>query len=333
MEAKSDLKQFDKRNRENKAIPLDSEKIYEILIIGGGPAGLSAAIYCMRKGIDTGLITEDIGGQLLYTIDIENYIGYRYIEGAQLVEKFKAQVEQFEIGFEERSKVTSIDINERVKKVSTSAEKTYQARALIIATGKVSRTLGIAGEKKLTGRGVSYCATCDAPLYRARKVIVVGGGNSGVEASIDLAKVAEQVTLIQDLDKLTADQILIDKLDNFDNVDILTEHQLLEIKGEELVNSVVIEDQKNNQQKEMDINGVFVEIGLAPNTDFIDNKLELNRYNEIVIDCECKTSVEGVFAAGDVTSVPFKQIIIAAGEGSKAALVAYDYILKLTDED
>ncbi|PRX27427.1 alkyl hydroperoxide reductase subunit F [Orenia metallireducens] len=331
MESKLNLKQSDQLHSKNKAIALDSEKVYEILIIGGGPAGLSAAIYCMRKGIETGLITEDIGGQLLYTIDIENYIGYRYIEGAQLVEKFRAQVEQFEIGFEQGSKVTAIDINDKIKKVSTAAGKTYQARALIIATGKVSRTLGIAGEEELTGRGVSYCATCDAPLYRGKKVIVVGGGNSGVEASIDLAKLAEQVTLIQDQDRLTADQILIDKLDKFNNVNILTEHELVEIKGEQLVNSVVIRDKKNNQQREMEINGVFVEIGLVPNTEFIDNKLELNPYNEIVIDCECKASVEGVFAAGDVTSVPFKQIIIAAGEGSKAALVAYDYILKLAE--
>lgn len=323
------LNSTNKDNSDNKVISLDSNKVYDILIIGGGPAGLAAAVYCMRKGIDTGLITENIGGQLLYTVDIENYIGYRYIEGVQLVDKFRAQVKQFEIGYKEGAKVVSIN-TDKIKEVKTSEGEIYQAKALIIATGKVSKTLDVPGEKELTGRGVAYCATCDAPLYKGKKVVVVGGGNSGIEATIDLAKVAEYVTLIQDLDELTADEILINKLDSFDNVDILMEHQVVEIKGDQLVNSIVLKDKKLDQEKDMDINGVFVEIGLVPNTDFVEGKIELNQYGEIEIDCQCKTGVDGIFAAGDVTSVPFKQIIIAAGEGAKAALVAYDYILKLS---
>ncbi|TDX47842.1 FAD-dependent oxidoreductase [Orenia marismortui] len=331
MEINSSLNLSEDDKANNKAVPLTGDKIYDILIVGGGPAGLAAAVYCMRKGIDTGLITEDIGGQLLYTVDIENYIGYRYIEGVQLVDKFRAQVKQFEIGFKERSKVTAINVNEKIKKLTTTEGQTYKARALIIATGKVSRTLGVKGEERLTGRGVSYCATCDAPLYKNRRVVVVGGGNSGIEASIDLAKVAEHVTLVQDLDKLTADQVLVDKLKQFDNVEILFEHEVLEIKGDQMVETVILRDNKSSEKKEMNINGVFIEVGLVPNTDFVADKLSLNKYGEIEIDCGSKTSVEGVFAAGDVTSVPFKQIIIAAGEGAKAALVAYDYILKLKD--
>lgn len=308
-------------------VKIDQNKVYDVLIAGGGPAGLTAAIYCMRKGLDVGLITVDIGGQVNITASIENYMGYRYIGGLELVDKFKAQVEQFTIGLRKGIKISSV-IAGGVKDINLEDDSSYHARALIIATGKSPRRLNVPGEEEFMGRGVAYCATCDAPLYRRRKVAVVGGGNSGVEAAIELAKIAKNVTLIQLLEKLTADEILIEKLKAFPNVDILLEHETLEIKGDTGVGALVVINKKTGEENRIGLHGVFVEIGLIPNTDFAKGVLDMNAYGEIEVDCVCRTKSPGIFAAGDVTSIPFKQIIIAAGEGSKAALSAYDYLLK-----
>ena len=314
-------------SEEKKLEPLDQEKIYDVLIIGGGPAGLTAAVYCMRKGISTGIIIKDIGGQVAVTAGIENYMGYRHVNGVDLVEKFKEQVSQFGIGYEEGSFVASI-IYDNINKVHLEDGRIFSAKALIIATGKSPRMLNVPGEEKLIGKGVAYCAICDAPFYSEKKVVVVGGGNSGIEAAIDLAKVATHVIIVQFLETLTADKVLVDHLEGFGNVDIIYHHEVVEVKGDTGVNSVFIKNIQSNEKRELDVEGIFVEIGLIPNSDIAKNLVDLNELGEIIVDCSCNTSKPGIFAAGDVTSVPFKQIIIAAGEGAKAALSSIDYLIR-----
>ena len=314
-------------DNQSKSVPMDENIIYDIIIIGGGPAGLTAAVYCMRKGIKTGLISINIGGQVAETASIENYMGYRYIEGMQLVEKFREQVKQFEIGVKEKVKVVSI-IDGNLKEVHLADNTKYRSKSLIIASGKSPRKLGIPGEKEFIGKGVAFCATCDAPLYKDKNVVVVGGGNSGVEAAIELARIAKNVSLIQYKDKLTADDILIKNIKTYSNINIFYNNDVEEIKGELRVKSIILKDKNSNEKKEISTDGIFVEIGLIPNSDFTKDILKLNEFEEIIIDNDCNTNRDGIFACGDVTSVRYKQIIIAAGEGSKAALSAFEYILK-----
>ncbi len=312
---------------ENKAVPLDTQKIYDVLIIGGGPAALTAAVYCIRKGVDTGLITIDFGGQVAETSAVENYMGYKYIEGIELVEKFKEQVKQFEIGLSDGLKAVSVT-DGSIKSVTLEDGSIYKARALIITTGKSYRKLNVPGEKELSGRGVAYCAICDAPLFAGKRAVVVGGGNSGIEAAIDLARVASHVIIIQNLADLTADKILRDSFSGFKNTEVLYEHSVTRIKGTRAVEGVTIRNLKTGETREVPAQGVFVEIGLVPNIDFVAGLLELNEFNEIIVDHTCRTNRPGIFAAGDVTSIPYKQIIIAGGEGAKAALSACDYLLR-----
>ncbi len=310
-----------------KAVPMEEGKLYDVIIIGGGPAAMTAAVYCMRKGVSAGLISRDIGGQVSETAGIENYLGYKYIEGRELVDRFAEQVKQFGIGLREADAVTGIS-DGKVKSVLCKSGKTFQARAVIIASGNRWRHLGVPGEAELTGRGVAYCAICDAPLFAGKKVAVVGGGNTGVEAAIDLAKAAEKVVVVQNLAYLTADRVLIDAMGKYQNVETFFEHEVREIKGNARVEGLVVADKKTGSEQVLDVAGVFVSIGLIPNADMVKGMVKLTPMGEIVVDCACRSSVPGIFAAGDVTSVPYKQIIIAAGEGAKAALSACDYVLK-----
>ncbi|MCF7884992.1 MAG: FAD-dependent oxidoreductase [Candidatus Marinimicrobia bacterium] len=312
---------------ENKAEELSNEEIYDVLILGAGPAGMTAAVYCMRKGVNTGLLTDNVGGQVAKTSSVENYMGYRYIEGSDLVQKFQDQVKQFPIGYKEGARAIEIQQG-NIKKVITGDGNVYQGKSLVLATGKSPRWLNVPGEDKYMGRGIAVCAICDAPLYKDKDVIVVGGGNSGAEATIDLAKVANHITIIQDKDRLTADRILLDKLNQFDNFDTLLEHKVTRIFGTENLEGVEVKNIKTGEKNKLDVQGVFVEIGWVPNSEFIKDTLSLNRWNEINIDCACRTSEQGIFAAGDVSSVPYKQIIAAAGDGAKAALSACEYVMK-----
>ncbi len=311
---------------DHRTVPLETERIYDVIITGGGPAAMTAAVYCMRKGVSTGFVTREIGGQVSETSGIENYLGYKYIEGRELVNRFSEQVKQFEIGFREGAGVLKIETGD-VKKVAIDSGETFLAKTVIISTGNRWRKLGVPGEDRLVGKGVAYCAICDAPFFAGKRVAVVGGGNSGLEAAIDLAKVAEHVTLVQFLEHLTADGILIDKIEKYGNVDILLEHEVKEVKGDEGVTAVTVAERKTGKARDLDVQGVFVEIGLIPNSEMVKGVVDLNERGEIVVDCACRTSAPGIFAAGDVTSVPYKQIIIAAGEGAKAALSACEYIL------
>ena len=312
---------------EKNFTPIDTGRIYDVVIIGGGPAGMTAAVYCMRKGVDTAIIIKSIGGQVAETSSVENYLGYKYINGVELVDKFKEQVFQFSVGYEEGQGVSAIKDGE-IKKITLEDGRVIQSRALIIASGKSWKKLGVPGEQRLTGRGVAYCTICDAPLFAGKKVIVVGGGNSGVEAAIDLASVASEVVIVQLLDELTADKILLDKLGTFSNVSMILSSRVTEITGEDKVNEVTVQHVETGTVTIVKTDGIFIEIGLDPNSSFVRGVVEMNSSSEIEIDSRCATNREGIFAAGDVTSVPFKQIIIAGGEGAKAALSACEYILK-----
>jgi alkyl hydroperoxide reductase subunit F len=305
--------------------------MYELIIIGGGPAGMTAAVYAARKKINTLLISGDIGGQGLTTWLVENYMGYQFIEGHELMQKFEEQVKQFPTD-------VKIEVGKRAEKLSrvdggfevrTDRGETYQAKAVILATGKRPRQLNVPGEKELLGRGVTYCAICDGPLFADVKVAVIGGGNSALEAADDMVKIADHVYLIS-LTPLTGDQILIDKMKSASNLTILLEHEVLEIKGKNSVEGIRIRDLKSKKEKELEIGGIFVEIGLIPNSELVKELVTLNRLGEIKVDCGNQTGVPGFFAAGDVTSVPDKQIVVAAGEGAKAALQAHRYLQRLS---
>jgi len=304
--------------------------MYELVVIGAGPAGMTAVVYAARKRLNTLLISYDLGGQPLTTAGVENYMGYQFIEGPELMQKFEEQVRQSpsDVKTEIGQRVESVSRINRGFEVRTDKGETYQAKAVIFATGKRPRQLNVPGEKELAGKGVTYCAICDGPLFAGEKVAVIGGGNSALEAANDMIKIAEHVYLIS-LTSLTGDRILIDKITNADNLTMFLEHEVLEIKGEDRVEGIKIRDLKSKQEKEFDVGGVFIEIGLVPNSGAMKGVTTLNRLGEIEVNCANETGVPGLFAAGDVTTVPEKQIIVAAGEGAKAALQANRYLQRL----
>ncbi|BDU51515.1 FAD-dependent oxidoreductase [Haliovirga abyssi] len=326
MDLNLNLDGFDIENNGNTK-NLDENKIYELLIIGGGPSAMTAAVYAMRKGIDTGIITYKFGGQILETEAIENYMGFMYIKGEDLVNKFKNQIDQFPIGYKSGFEVTKTKLKKDIKEIYVSDGTKYKAKTVIIAAGSKWRKLNIPGESEFSGKGIAYCTTCDAPFYKNKKVAVIGGGNAGIEAAIDLASIAKEVTLIEYLPKLNGDKILIDKLNNFSNVKIMTNHQILEAIGNKKLEKAKFKNRETNKIFDIELDGIFVEIGLIPNSQIFKDEIKLNSKNEISIDCSCKTSLPGVFASGDITSVPYNQVIIAAGEGAKAALSVYSYLI------
>lgn len=316
------------------------DEVYDLIIVGGGPAGLSAAVYAARKRLRVLLVSKDIGGQVLLTSEVENYIGYQYIDGRELIEKFRTQVEQFPIAMALGEEVISIAAKDpasaggpqggglrRLFAVRTASGRSFSGKSLIVATGKRSRPLNVPGERELIGRGVSYCATCDAPLFGGQHVAVVGGGNSAFTAVNDLVKIAEKIYVINVLPNWQADQVLIDRAMASGKVEGLAGYEVKEIVGRGRVEAIRVASKEKGEEKEIPVKGVFIEIGLIPNSEPVKGFLETNKYGEIIVDCGCETSQEGVFAAGDVTTVPEKQIIVAAGEGAKAALGAYKYLL------
>jgi len=303
--------------------------VYDLMIVGGGPAGLAASVYAARKQLKTLLISGDIGGQINTTLGIENYLGYQFIEGPELINKFQTQVSQFPIDQKIGDKISRLDkIDEGFEAILEIGDK-YQAKAAIVATGKSPRKLNVPGEKELTGRGVTYCAICDGPVFAGQRVVVVGGGNSALEAALDMVKIAEHVDLVS-LTPLTGDSILVERLATAKNLSLFTEHQTEEIKGQDLVAGVLIKDLKSGEKKVLDVTGVFIEIGLVPNSGAVKGLVGLNKWGEVPVTPACETTVPGLYAAGDVTDVPEKQIIVAAGEGAKAALQAQRYLQRLT---
>jgi alkyl hydroperoxide reductase subunit F len=307
-------------------IPKDVPPIYDLIIIGGGPAGLSAAVYAARKLLKTLIISKDIGGQVTWTFDIDNYLGFSGIDTVDLISKFNEHVDKYGLVKMEGVEVISLDITGVIKKVFCDDGKLFNAKTTILSMGKRPRSLGVPGEKELLGKGVAYCSTCDAPLFQGLNTAVIGGGNSALEAALDLIKVAKKIYLIS-LTQLTGDPILIDKLKASDKVDILTKYSTLSIKGDKVVSGIEIKSLDGGSVKNLEVEGVFIEIGLLPNSELVIDTMATNSSGEIIVDSKCQTGMAGVFAAGDVTDVPFKQVIVAAGEGAKAALSAYSYII------
>ena len=304
--------------------------MYELIIIGGGPAGMTVAVYAARKKLSTLLISYDIGGQVLWTAGIENYMGYQFIEGLELMKKFEEQVKQFPLDIKTGERVSSLSQTNGGFEARTDKGESYQAKAAILATGKRPRKLNVPGEKELLGRGVTYCAICDGPLFADVKVAVIGGGNSALEAADDMVKIADHVYLVS-LTPLIGDEIRIDRVKSASNLTMFLEHEVLEIKGDSRVKGIKIRDLKSKQERELDVGGIFIEIGLIPNSELVKELVTLNRLGEIEVNCGNETGVPGFFAAGDVTSVPDKQIVVAAGEGAKAALQAHRYLQRLSE--
>lgn len=302
--------------------------MYDIIIIGGGPAGLAAAVYAARKRVSARLISGDIGGQMNRTLGIENYLGYQLIGGAELIEKFQSQVARYPIDQEIGVKVTRVDRVEDAFEVLLETGVRYTSRTVVFAAGKRARELGVAGEAEYAGRGVSYCEICDGPLFAGKRVAVVGGGNSAFEAVLDLVKIAERVSLIS-LSHITSDPVLAEKARSATNLDYYLEHETVRIEGKDLVEGIVIRNAKDGHELSLPVDGVFVEIGLLPNSDAVKHLLTLNDRGEVQVNCLSETSLPGLYAAGDVTSVPEKQIIVAAGEGAKAVLQAHRYLQRL----
>jgi len=301
--------------------------MYDVIIIGAGAAGMTAALYAARRALKTLVISKDIGGQATMTSHIENYPGIDLINGMELMLKFKNQAEKFgaEFVFGEVRKI------KKEKDIFTvwANGGNYKAQVLILAFGLTPRDLGVPGEEKFRGKGISYCATCDAPLYKNKIVAVVGGGNSALDAAFLLSKMAVKVYLIHRREEFRGEEILIKRVKENSNIELILNSEVREVKGDKKIESILIEDNQG-KKREIKIDGVFVEIGHEVKADFIRGLVNLNEKNEIIVDCNCQTSEPGIFAAGDVTNMEYKQIVISAGEGAKAALSAYRYLEEKT---
>ena len=298
---------------------------FDVLVLGGGPAGASAAIYSARKGLKVAMVAERIGGQVKETVGIENLISVPYTTGSQLADNLRTHLTHYPIELFENRRIESTDLLAKEKKVVVKGGEVFSAPAVIIATGAGWRRLNVEGEAEYIGRGVAFCPHCDGPFYAGKEVAVVGGGNSGIEAAIDLAGICKKVTVIEFMDSLKADQVLQEKAKNLPNVEILTSTQTTQVIGNgEKVTALRLKNRTTQEENELPLDGVFVQIGLSANSQPFSSVLETTRIGEIVIDAHCRTNVPGVYAAGDVSSVPYKQIIIAMGEGAKAALSAFD---------
>ena len=301
-------------------------KEYDMLVVGGGPAGASAAVYAARKGISTGLISERFGGQVMDTLGIENLIGTSYTEGPKLVAQLEEHVKEYAVDIHNLQKVASVKKRDHNVEVALESGAKIHARTVVVATGARWKELGIPGEAEFKNKGVAYCPHCDGPTFKNKRVAVIGGGNSGIEAAIDLAGIVGHVTVFEYQPELKADQVLQDKVHSLKNVDVITDAQTTEIIGEEKVNSIRYRERKTGQVKTMDLEGVFVQIGLVPNTEFID--VEKDKYGQIIVNDHGATNIGRIFAAGDCTNVPYKQISVAMGQGSTASLGAFDYLIR-----
>jgi alkyl hydroperoxide reductase subunit F len=316
----------------------DSERIkgkdaFDMLIVGGGPAGAAAAIYAARKGIRTGIAAERFGGQVLDTMAIENFISVSHTEGPTLAAALEQHAKDYDVdimNLQRATKLIPATSPGGLIEVQLAGGASLKASTVILSTGARWRQMNVPGEEAYRNKGVAYCPHCDGPLFKAKRVAVIGGGNSGVEAAIDLAGIAAHVTLIEFDDKLRADAVLQSKLASLRNVTVITSALTTEVHGDGAkVTALSYKDRRTDQAHRLDLEGIFVQIGLVPNTEWLKGSVALSGRGEIEIDNRGQTSLPGVFAAGDATTVPFKQIVIAMGEGSKAALAAFDYLIRL----
>jgi len=297
--------------------------MYDLIIIGAGPAGITASVYAARKKMDLLVVTKDIGGQAAWSGDIQNYTGYQFISGPDLAAKFEEHMRKFNIALKENEEVIEVEKKDDIVYVKTNKDL-YQAKTTIIASGKRSRELNVPGEKEFKNKGLTYCATCDGPLFSGKDVAVIGGGNSALDATLQLIKIARRIYLINNTSSLGGDAIMREKVGSAKSVTILNNARVTEISGQIMVKGIKIK--KHDKDEVLPVEGVFVEIGLIPNSDFAIG-IEKNQLGEIKVNCRNETNIPGIFAAGDVTDVPEKQIIIAAGEGAKASLSAFHYLI------
>lgn len=319
-----------------EAKKLDEKAPYDVLVVGGGPAGASAAIYAARKGIRTGILAERFGGQVMDTLGIENFISVKETEGPKLVAAFEEHVKSYDVDIMNLQRAVAIaepgkEGNKNTSLIEVKLENgaVLKSKAVILATGARWRELNVPGEKEYRGKGVAYCPHCDGPLFKGKPVAVVGGGNSGVEAAIDLAGFVAHVSILQFDTELKADAVLVKKLRSLNNVTIITSAQTTEITGDgHKMNGLTYTDRVTGESKHLPLDAVFVQIGLLPNSDWLKGTVNLSKFGEVEINHHNATSLPGVFAAGDVTTTPYKQIIIAMGEGAKAALGAFDYLIR-----
>ncbi len=294
----------------------------DLIIIGAGPAGITAAVYAARKRMNLLVISKDVGGQAASSGDIENYTGYQFITGPELAQKFQEHIRKYAVSLKEQEAVT--EVAKTGDTVSVKTDKgVYEARSVIIASGKRSRELGVPGEKEFKSRGITYCATCDGPLFSGKPVAVIGGGNSALDAALQLVNIASRVYLVNITASLPGDEIMRQKAEAHKLLQVLNNTQVVAITGDKFVKGIRIK--KDSQEELLAVEGVFVEIGLLPNSEFVQG-IGKNNFGEIKVNCRNETNIAGIFAAGDVTDVPEKQIIIAAGEGSKAALSGFRYL-------
>jgi len=300
------------------------EDVNDVVIVGAGPAGLTAGVYCARKMLATVIISENIGGQALESWAIENYMGYRMVTGEELMKKFEEQVRTLNIRLE-LDRVTGITKEGSLFIVKTASGIEVRAKTLILSQGNRPKKLGVANEEQFLGRGLSVCSTCDGPLYKGKKVAIVGGGNAALQTAVEMSGQVASVDLIV-RSTIRADPVYIEKMKEKKNMTVHLHSQVTGIEGDKFLSAITIKDDKGNEQK-LVLDGVFIEIGWLPNTDMVADLVALNGKKEIIIDCNGRTSVPGIFAAGDVTSVKSKQIIIAAGDGAKAALEAFEYLM------
>lgn len=301
--------------------------MYDVVIVGGGPSGLTAALYTARRTLKTLIISKDLGGQMAATTDIENYPGFEeVVSGIELATKMKKQAEKFGAEFKLG------DVNKIEQKnnhfVIHYSNETVEAESVILAFGLTPRNLEVPGETEYQNKGVTYCANCDAPLYKGKVVAVVGGGNSALDAADYLSKIASKTYLIHRRDQFRGEEVIVNEVVNNKNIEILYDTTITEIKGEQFVTAAKIKNLKTEEEKDLELNGVFIEVGRVAKTDFLEGFVELNDRKEIVVDHKGRTKIEGVFACGDITNVNQKQIAVATGEGVKAALSAYTCLLK-----
>ena len=311
---------------------LENKPVFDMLIVGGGPAGAAAAIYAARKGIATGVAAERFGGQVLDTLAIENFVSVQETEGPKFALALEEHVKRYEVDIMDAQRAEAL-VPGKINEIHLANGAVLKAKTIVLATGARWREIGVPGEREYRNRGVAYCPHCDGPLFKGKRVAVIGGGNSGVEAAIDLAGIVREVTLLEYGESLRADEVLQRKLRSLANVTVVTRAQTTEIEGDgSKVTALAYNDLRSGEAKRIELEGVFVQIGLVPNTEWLKGTVELSSHGEIVVDAKGATSLPGVFAAGDVTTTPFKQIVIAVGEGAKASLGAFDYLIRSSAE-
>ena len=323
---------LDINSAEKEAEKLNQKDDFEVLVIGGGPAGAAAAIYAARKGIATGIAAERFGGQVSDTMSIENLISVPYTEGPKLVSAMEQHVNEYEVdimNMQRAEKLIPAAQPGGLHEVKLANGASLKSRTLVLATGARWRQMGVPGEEEYRNKGVAYCPHCDGPLFKGKRVAVIGGGNSGVEAAIDLAGIVGHVTLIEFGEQMRADEVLQKKLRSLDNVKIITSGQTTEVVGENgRVSGLNYTDRTTGEAHHIELEGIFVQIGLVPNTEWLKGDIELSQHGEIIVNDRNETSIPGVFAAGDATTVPYKQIVISMGEGAKASLSAFDFLIR-----